>query len=86
MKIDALQPNEPPTQEYLVQTVSLLESKLVSLTNINCALQSQIDEMSLAYDMLRQDREEIKKEKDSMALELEGLKLNKEKKKKEKKQ
>jgi len=72
--------------EEMVQTVSLLESKLVSLTNINCALQSQIDEMSAAYYKLKGERDEIKKERDSAIQELETVKLKKEKKKKEKKQ
>jgi len=72
--------------EEMIQTVSLLESKLVSLTNINCALQSQIDEMSAAYYKLKCERDEIKRERDGALQELEALKLKKEKKKKEKKQ
>jgi len=71
--------------EEMIQTVSLLESKLVSLTNINCALQSQIDEMSAAYYKLKCERDEIKRERDGALQELEALKLKKEKKKKREK-
>jgi len=47
--------------EELQKHVLLLESKLVSLSNINCALQSQIDEMISAFNKLKTERDEIKK-------------------------
>jgi len=80
-------------QDDMVQTISLLESKLVSLSNINCALQSQIDEMSYAYhklkmdrDETKRDRDEVKKDRDTVVQELETLRLKYEKKKKDKKE
>jgi len=72
--------------EEMIQTVSLLESKLVSLTNINCALQSQIDEMSAAYYKLKGERDELKKERDNAIQELETLKLKKREKEKREKE
>jgi len=81
------------TREEMVQTISLLESKLVSLSNINCALQSQIDEMSAAYYKLKNDRDEtkrerdeVKRDRDTVVQELETLKLKYEKKNKDKKE
>jgi len=65
------------SNEQLVQTVSLLESKMISLTNINCALQSQIDEMISAYNKLKNERDEIRRDRDAVVQELEIFKTEK---------
>jgi len=71
--------------EEMVQTVSLLENKLVSLTNINCALQSQIDEMQAAYYKLKFERDEIKKRTGQRHSRIRNLKIEKRKKEKREK-
>jgi len=71
--------------EELQQTVSLLESKLVSLSNINCALQSQIDEITGSYNKLKAERDDIRRSLDEAHQEMEIYRQKLEKKKKEKK-
>jgi len=66
----------------LQQTITLLESKLVSLSNINCALQSQIDEISGTFNRLKFERDEIKLKLDETLLEIETIKKKKNKEKK----
>jgi len=65
----------------LQQTITLLESKLVSLSNINCALQSQIDDLNEAFNRIRYERDELKRNLDETSQELDQYR----KKKKEKK-
>jgi len=65
----------------LQQTITLLESKLVSLSNINCALQSQIDDLNEAFNRIRYERDELKRNLDEASQELDQYR----KKKKEKK-
>jgi serine/threonine protein kinase len=83
LQLDAIDHTTKDPEE-LQQTISLLESKLVSLSNINCALQSQIDEISCAYDKLKVERDELKKNLDEVVQEIETFRKI-EKKKKEKK-
>jgi len=71
--------------EELQQTVSMLESKLVSLSNINCALQSQIDEITGSYNKLKAERDEIRRGLDEAHQEIEMYRQKLEKKKKDKK-
>jgi len=68
--------------DELQLTVSLLESKVVSLSNINCALQSQIDEISVAYDKLQFERDELKRELQIATQEIEVIRQKKKKEKK----
>jgi len=74
--------HETRDPELLQQTITLLESKLVSLSNINCALQSQIDEISGTFNRLKFERDEIKLKLDETLLEIETIKKKKNKEKK----
>jgi len=68
--------------QELQQTVSLLESKLVSLSNINCALQSQIDEISGSYNKLKLERDEMRRNLDEALQEIESYRQKLKKKEK----
>jgi serine/threonine protein kinase len=61
-------------------TVSLLESKLVSLSNINCALESQIDEISGSFTKLKLERDEIRRTLDEALQEIESYRQKNKKK------
>jgi len=65
---------ESRNPEELQQTILLLESKLVSLTNINCALQSQIDEISGTFNRLKLETDDIKTRLAEAMQEAESLK------------
>uniref|UniRef100_A0A6B2L314 non-specific serine/threonine protein kinase n=1 Tax=Arcella intermedia TaxID=1963864 RepID=A0A6B2L314_9EUKA len=67
------------------ETVALLECKIVSLSNINCALQSQVDEVNAAYTRMKLERDELARELEAIKLELELLKLKEKKKEKKEK-
>jgi len=71
--------------DQLHQTITLLESKLVSLSNINCALQSQVDEISANFNKLKLERDDLIQRLDDALQESETLRQKNEKKKKEKK-
>jgi len=68
--------------DELQKTVSLLESKLVSLSNINCALQSQIDDLTEAFNRIRFERDELKRNLDDASQELEQYRKKKKDQKK----
>lgn len=68
--------------DELHHTIALLESKLVSLSNINCALQSQIDEISGSFNKLKFERDDLLEQLDQALVEIESLKQKKKKDKK----
>jgi len=68
--------------DELVQTISLLESKLLSLSNVNCALQTEIDEISVSFNKLKFEQYDLLQQLDETLQEIETLKKKQKKDKK----
>jgi len=68
--------------DELHQTISLLESKLLSLSNVNCTLQTEIDEISVSFNKLKFEQYDLLQQLDATLEEIETLKKKQKKEEK----